>query len=56
MRSSRLAAAFVLLTNYAVRPLVVRLNAHVLRGEAAMTTYIAAYSAAQSAAATSSLR
>ncbi len=33
------ATAFVVLTNYAVRPLVIRLNEHVLREEGGMTTY-----------------
>jgi putative Mg2+ transporter-C (MgtC) family protein len=34
-----IATAFVILTNYALRPLVVRLNERVLRGEAGTTTY-----------------
>jgi putative Mg2+ transporter-C (MgtC) family protein len=33
------ATAFVVLTNYAVRPLVIRFNARVMREESGMTTY-----------------
>jgi len=37
--AAAVATGFVVLTNYALRPLVQRLNEHVLRGEAAATSY-----------------